>query len=110
MKILKDQKAMRPNENKLGKVMDVYENRLRESRYLAGDEFSLANLSHFPNTDYLATVARKEEMFSSRKNVGRWLDESMERESWKKVKELRQILHSFEMEFRQLLGNQRLLQ
>ncbi|CAN1258637.1 Glutathione S-transferase (Fragments) [Linum perenne] len=72
-----------------GKVLDVYENRLGESRYLAGDEFSLADLSHLPNADYLTTVAGKEEMFSSRKNVGRWLDESMERESWKKVKELR---------------------
>ncbi|CAN1747948.1 Glutathione S-transferase [Linum perenne] len=82
-------KAIRLNEDKLGKVLDVYENRLGESRYLAGDEFSLADLSHLPNADYLTTVAGKEEMFSSRKNVGRWLGESMERESWKKVKELR---------------------
>ncbi|CAN1174484.1 Glutathione S-transferase [Linum perenne] len=89
MKIPQDQKAIRLNEDKLGKVLDVYENRLGESRYLAGDEFSLADLSHLPNADYLTTVAGKEEMFSSRKNVGRWLDESMERESWKKVKELR---------------------
>ena len=34
----------------LGKVLDVYEARLSQSKYLAGDCFTLADLHHLPNT------------------------------------------------------------
>ncbi|KAL5986999.1 hypothetical protein ACLOJK_015334, partial [Asimina triloba] len=38
---------------KLGQVLDVYEKRLAECRYLGGDSFSLADLHHLPNMEYL---------------------------------------------------------
>lgn len=89
MKIKQDQALIRQSESKLLKVLDVYEKRLGETRYLAGDEFSLADLSHLPNGDYLVNGTDKGEMFTSRENVGRWWREISGRDSWKKVVEMR---------------------
>ena len=50
MNIKQDKVGFRQNEEKLSKVLDIYEKWLGEARFLAGDEFSLANLSHLPNT------------------------------------------------------------
>lgn len=88
MKIPQDEKLIRQSEEKLRKVLDVYEDRLESSRFLAGEEFTLADLSHLPNTQYLVAVGKEEEMFESRKNVGRWWKEISGRESWKKVVEM----------------------
>ncbi|KAI4366282.1 hypothetical protein MLD38_022176 [Melastoma candidum] len=88
MKIKQDERLIKQNEEKLGKVLDVYDKRLESSRFLAGDEFTLADLSHLPNTHYLVTAGGRREMFTSRKNVGRWWDEISMRDSWKKVSEM----------------------
>ncbi|EXB88221.1 Glutathione S-transferase F8 [Morus notabilis] len=88
MKLKQDPKAIKQNEDKLQKVLEVYEKRLGESRFLAGDEFSLADLSHLPNTQYLVTAANRAEIFTSKQNVGRWWDEISSRDSWKKVVEM----------------------
>ncbi|KAI3709877.1 hypothetical protein L2E82_39645 [Cichorium intybus] len=50
--ITRDEQVIKESEEKLGKVLDIYEDRLSESRYLAGDFFSLAVLSHLPLTHY----------------------------------------------------------
>ena len=88
MKIKQDEGLIKQSQAKLEKVLDVYEKRLGESQYLAGDEFSLADLSHLPNTQYLLNATDKGEMFTSRKNVGRWWVDISSRESWKKVVEM----------------------
>ncbi|KAL6212739.1 hypothetical protein ACLB2K_017957 [Fragaria x ananassa] len=88
MKLKQDQVAIRQNEEKLKKVLDVYEERLSESRFLAGDEFTLADLSHLPNTHYLVDATDRGELFTERDNVGRWWSEISSRESWKKVVEM----------------------
>lgn len=85
MNIPQDEGLIKQNEEKLGKVLDVYEKRLGESRFLAGDEFSLADLSHLPNAHYLVAATDRGELLTSRKNVGRWWGEISSRESWKKV-------------------------
>lgn len=91
MGIKQDEGLIKQNEEKLAKVLDVYEGRLGSSRFLAGDEFTLADLSHLPNTHYLVTSGnRADAMFGSRKNVGRWWEEISSRESWKKVVEMMQ--------------------
>ena len=36
------------NEPKLAKVVDIYESRLAQSKYLGGDCFTLADLHHLP--------------------------------------------------------------
>ena len=87
MNIKQDKVAIRQNEEKLSKVLDIYEKRLGESQFLAGDEFSLADLSHLPNTQYLSATD-KGKLFTSRTNVGRWWDEISTRDSWKKVVDL----------------------
>lgn len=88
MKLKQDQVAIRQNEEKLKKVLDVFEERLSESRFLAGDEFTLADLSHLPNTHYLVNATDRGELFTERDNVGRWWSEISSRESWKKVVEM----------------------
>ncbi|KAI6673244.1 hypothetical protein NL676_001150 [Syzygium grande] len=77
-----------PYEDKLRKVLDVYEERLSKSKYLAGDFFSLADLSHLPFTQYLVGKMGKEYLVRDRKNVSAWWDDISSRPSWKKVVEL----------------------
>ena len=48
----RDQTAIDENAAKLTKLFDVYEARLSASRYLAGNDISLADLSHFPIMRY----------------------------------------------------------
>jgi len=86
--IPQDEGLIKQSLEKLVKVLDVYEKRLGDSRYLAGDEFSLADLSHLPNSMYLVTRTELKELFMSKDNVGRWLEEISGRDSWKKVVEM----------------------
>ncbi|KAG6390624.1 hypothetical protein SASPL_148362 [Salvia splendens] len=87
MKIKQDENLIEQNEAKLASVLDVYDRRLNESKYLAGDDFTLADLSHLPNAQYL-NGTDDGELFRSRKNVERWWGEVSSRESWKKVLEM----------------------
>ncbi|CAM8915925.1 unnamed protein product [Rhodiola kirilowii] len=88
MKIKQDDNLIQQNNTKLAKVLDVYDKRLEDNRFLAGDEFSLADLSHLPNAQYLINGTDSAELFKSRKNVDRWWEEISSRESWKKVVEM----------------------
>jgi hypothetical protein len=64
-------------------LLDIYEQRLGESEYLAGNKFfTIADLSHLPNADRLASDPR------SRKNVSRWWDAISCRGAWQEVKNL----------------------
>ncbi|XP_018684915.2 uncharacterized protein LOC103991105 isoform X2 [Musa acuminata AAA Group] len=80
-----DQSLVTESEKMLGNVLDVYEHRLRESMYLAGDEFTLADLSHLPNTHYLVNSRQWNHLFNSRKNIQRWWEKISNRPSWTKV-------------------------
>nr|CAB3495362.1 unnamed protein product [Digitaria exilis] len=72
----------------LGKLLDIYEQRLGEEEFLAGSKFTLADLSHLPNADRLAADPRSARLIESRKNVSRWLYTISGRDSWRRVKEL----------------------
>lgn len=48
----RDQAVVDENAEKLRKVLEVYEARLAQCKYLAGDFVSLADLSHFPVMRY----------------------------------------------------------
>ncbi|KAJ0966919.1 hypothetical protein J5N97_023836 [Dioscorea zingiberensis] len=86
-----DQARIAKSEKRLSKVLDVYDQRLAESEFLAGDEFTLADLSHLPNSQYIVTKSQKvRELFKSRKNVDRWWRAISSRSSWKKVVEMQQ--------------------
>ncbi|KAL3846166.1 hypothetical protein ACJIZ3_003569 [Penstemon smallii] len=87
--ITPDPKSIKENEEKLAHVLDVYEDRLSKSKYLAGDTFSLADLSHIPFIQYLMVKRMgKEYMIRDRKHVSTWWDDISNRPSWKKVLQL----------------------
>ena len=70
-----DPKVIEESEEKLGKVLDIYEERLSKTKYLAGDFFSLADLSHLPFTHYLVNQMGKGYMVRDRKHVSAWWDD-----------------------------------
>lgn len=73
---------------KLENILDVYENRLATNRYLAGDEFTLADLTHMPGMRYMMNETSLSGMITSRENVNRWWNEISARPAWKKLMEL----------------------
>ncbi|CAJ1971310.1 unnamed protein product [Sphenostylis stenocarpa] len=86
--ITPDPKVAEENEAKLVKVLDIYEDRLSKSKYLAGDFFSIADISHLPFTDYIVNKMEKEYLIRERKHVSGWWDDISSRPSWKKVIDL----------------------
>jgi len=82
-----DEAVVGSNMEKLGKVLDIYEERLSKSKYLAGDFFSLADLQHLPCIHYLVNNCGKGELVSSRKHVNAWWESISSRPAWKKVAE-----------------------
>ncbi|KAF5465492.1 hypothetical protein F2P56_015498 [Juglans regia] len=56
---------------KLGKVLDVYEERLSKSKYLAGESYSLVDLHHIPTLVYFMTTP-KANAITSRAHVIAW--------------------------------------
>ncbi|WJZ90315.1 hypothetical protein VitviT2T_009467 [Vitis vinifera] len=52
-----DPAAVEDLEAKLGKVLDVYEARLTQSKYLGGDCLGLADLHHLPTLHYLLVIS-----------------------------------------------------
>ncbi|KAK9108016.1 hypothetical protein Syun_024027 [Stephania yunnanensis] len=80
---------VKESEEKLGKVLDVYEERLSKSKYLAGDFFSLADLSHLPFNHNLVNAIGKAYLIEDRKHVKAWWDDISSRPAWKKVLELK---------------------
>ncbi|XP_078156192.1 glutathione S-transferase F11-like [Carex rostrata] len=78
------------SKKELEKVLDIYDQRLQEYRYLAGDVFTLADLSHLPNTQRLKSDSRCKALIDTRVNVKRWWGEISRRASWQKVVAMQQ--------------------
>eukprot|EP01018_Ginkgo_biloba_P038246 Gb_38137 [translate_table: standard] len=76
------------DEEVVGKVFDVYEERLSKSKYLAGDFFSLADLTHLPFIHCLVNAIGKAHLVTDRKHVRAWWEDISSRSAWKKVLEL----------------------
>ncbi|CAH9138938.1 unnamed protein product [Cuscuta epithymum] len=74
----------------LGKVLDVYEERLSKSKYLAGDFFSLADLSHLPALRFLTSGGGDGfgHLVSGRKSLNAWYLDICGRPAWKRVLDL----------------------
>ncbi|RLM91620.1 glutathione-S-transferase [Panicum miliaceum] len=51
-----NRKVVDESQEKLKKVLDVYEAHLSRSKYLAGDFFSFADFNHFPFTIHVMTT------------------------------------------------------
>jgi glutathione S-transferase len=65
-------------------VLDVYERRLAETTFIGGDEFSIADISHIPYTNYMLRCGYKE-LYKSRPNVYRWVKQIIKRPSVKSL-------------------------
>ncbi|XP_071719011.1 glutathione S-transferase-like [Rutidosis leptorrhynchoides] len=74
-------------EKKLSDVLDVYEARLTECKYLAGDSFTLADLHHLPNINFLMST-RVKRLFEARPHVRAWAKDIQSRPAWVKVMSL----------------------
>lgn len=79
-----DPAAVEENEAKLAKVLDVYEARLSQTKYLAGDCFTLVDLHHLPNINLLLGTPVKK-LFDARPHVSAWAADITSRPSWAKV-------------------------
>ncbi|KAI5409956.1 hypothetical protein KIW84_055425 [Lathyrus oleraceus] len=83
-----DHKLIEESDEKIKKVLDIYEDRLSKTKYLAGDFFSLADLSHLGFGHYLVNQTGRGNLVRERKHVSAWWDDISSRPSWKKVLEL----------------------
>eukprot|EP00245_Coleochaete_scutata_P010730 TRINITY_DN3844_c0_g1_i1.p1 TRINITY_DN3844_c0_g1~~TRINITY_DN3844_c0_g1_i1.p1 ORF type:complete len:212 (+),score=61.76 TRINITY_DN3844_c0_g1_i1:187-822(+) len=81
-----DEAELEKQKEALGKVLDIYEAHLADNEYLAGNFFSLADLSHLPYTDYLITAAQEGDLLFSRPNVKAWWERISNREAFLKAK------------------------
>uniref|UniRef100_A0A0D9XG85 glutathione transferase n=1 Tax=Leersia perrieri TaxID=77586 RepID=A0A0D9XG85_9ORYZ len=70
---------------KLEEVLEVYEQRLSDSEFLAGNKFTLADLVHLPNSHYITSSSEFVKLYDSRKNVQRWWNSISARKSWQDV-------------------------
>ncbi|XP_010069961.2 glutathione S-transferase isoform X5 [Eucalyptus grandis] len=79
-----DAAEVEENEAKLAKVLDIYEARLSQSKYLGCDRFTLADLHHLPAlTNLMGTQVKK--LFDTRPKVSAWAADIMARPAWAKV-------------------------
>lgn len=72
-------------EENLGKVLDVYEARLFQTKYLAGDFFSFADLSHYPTTHFAMKIPQVAALFEAHPHVKAWWESLESRSAFKKV-------------------------
>ncbi|KAI8522698.1 hypothetical protein RHMOL_Rhmol13G0016900 [Rhododendron molle] len=79
-----DTAVVEVQEAKLGQVLDIYEVRLGQSKYLGGDDFTLVDLHHLPNIQYLMGTQVKK-LFDSRPHVNAWCADILARPAWLKV-------------------------
>ncbi|KAG0567066.1 hypothetical protein KC19_7G107900 [Ceratodon purpureus] len=80
-----DESVVAAQTPKLEKTLDVYEAHLAKSKFLAGDFFSLADLSHLPYTNLLVNAAGKSDLISSRPHVSAWWNAISQRPAFQKV-------------------------
>ncbi|XP_074560897.1 glutathione S-transferase 3-like [Curcuma longa] len=79
-----DEQVVEAEAAKLEKVLDVYEARLAQSKYLAGLHFTLADLNHIPYINYLMKTP-KAELVTSRPHLLAWWEDISARPAWVKT-------------------------
>ncbi|XP_038896329.1 glutathione S-transferase F13 [Benincasa hispida] len=79
-----DQCLINQNLERLGTVLDVYEQRLGGTKYLAGPWYTLADLHHLPCTFYFMKTPWAS-MVNDRPNVKAWWDDISSRPAFLKV-------------------------
>ncbi|CAH2036282.1 unnamed protein product [Thlaspi arvense] len=79
--------SVQENKEKLSEILNIYETRLRESPYLAGQSFTLADLHHLPPIHYLLNTEEEEvkSLIYSRPSVAAWVEKMKCRPAWLKT-------------------------
>jgi len=73
-------------EKKFHENLAVFEKHLTTSKYMAGDEFTLADLYFLPYTEYFLSAKGYENFFEKYPHVNAWWKSISTRPSWLKVK------------------------
>ncbi|XP_078159295.1 glutathione S-transferase 3-like [Carex rostrata] len=79
-----DMENVEAKAKQLSAVLDVYEAHLSKNKYMAGDEFTLADLNHMPEI-YLFLKTPKADLINSRPHVKAWWENISARDAWKKT-------------------------
>ncbi|XP_022759704.1 glutathione S-transferase F13-like [Durio zibethinus] len=79
-----DQAIIDENLVKLGKVLDIYQDKLSHTKYLAGDFYSLADLFHLPYTYYFMKTPCAN-LINDRPHVKAWWEDISSRPAFQKV-------------------------
>ncbi|KAF2298488.1 hypothetical protein GH714_023765 [Hevea brasiliensis] len=77
-----DNAVVEEEEAKLVKVLDVYEERLKDCKYLGGDKFTSADL---PLLHFLMGIPAMKKLFDERPRVSAWCSAIPARPAWAKV-------------------------
>ncbi|KAF7362985.1 Glutathione S-transferase [Mycena venus] len=81
-----DQAAVDEGLTELSAKLDVYEVILGKQKYLAGDEFTVADVFHYAFAPFLADGGMDIMTSKERPNVSRWWNELISRPAWIKLK------------------------
>jgi glutathione S-transferase len=79
-----DEEVVKNALEHLEKVLEVYDARLGNHKFIAGDDFSIADISHIPYTHHLIKAGFKD-TFKKYPNVYSWLKRIMKREAVQRV-------------------------
>ncbi|XP_047972482.1 glutathione S-transferase-like [Salvia hispanica] len=79
-----DEAVVEEGQAQLAAVLDIYEARLGKSKYLGGDDFSLADLHHIPIVSNLQKTKVKA-VFDARPAVAAWAATLLARPAWQKI-------------------------
>jgi glutathione S-transferase len=79
-----DEVALEAASAMIEQTLDVLDARLGAGPYLAGEQFSLADIVYLPDLEYLMATPLQAAV-SSRGNVASWWARSSERGSWRKA-------------------------
>ncbi|KAL3699165.1 hypothetical protein R1sor_017187 [Riccia sorocarpa] len=79
--------VLKPALEKLNSVLDIYDARLSASKYLAGDSYTLADVTHTPFFHILnaITVDETQKCITSRPHLHAWIQDISSRPAWKKL-------------------------
>ncbi|MBA0701237.1 hypothetical protein Goari_022261 [Gossypium aridum] len=88
--IAPNEKIIEIELHNLAKVLDVYEERLSEYKYLGGDFYSMADLHHIPDLVYFMRSS-KSSIVTSQPCVNAWWNDISSRPASVKVVELMKL-------------------
>lgn len=82
---LRDPDVLKQSKEQLAEILDEVERKLNESTYIAGDEFTMADVMLIPVLARIVLLDLEEEYICSRPNIAEYWNLVQQRPSYKKV-------------------------